>query len=106
MTKSEYAEYDKAVARFLSANHVKPGCYGPKYNEEEHPGQFEPFFSWKPCECCNGQLGGNRETYSFAMFNSDGETFDADICTDCVYYLTYGKLDDATMAAMETERAL
>lgn len=104
MTNTEYAQYEQAVADFLSRNKVRHGCYGPKYQEERGE-PWEPFFSWSPCECCQSSLGGNRETYMFVT-HWDGplphtpgerETFEADICTDCVYYLTYGKLDDQTM---------
>jgi hypothetical protein len=105
MDTTEYAKYEASVARFLSENHVKPGCYGPACDMEagEEP---EPFFSWSACECCGSQLGGNRETYRFVAENPAGNyaslsnpdtSFEADICTDCVYYLAYGRLDDMTM---------
>lgn len=93
MNTTQYAAYQKAVANFLTINQVKPGCHSPV---EE---QSEPFFSWRACECCGSRLGGNRETYSFAP--EIGETFTADICTDCVYYLAYGQLDDMTMMDMD-----
>lgn len=89
MTKSEYADYEKAVAIFLKNNDVKSGCHSPKSDNGD------TFFSWKCCECCGSGLGGTREEYVFARNDSDG--FEADICINCVYYLAYGKLDDATM---------
>ena len=51
MTRAEYAEYQQAVADFF-----------------EHEGianlsstSSEPFFFWRPCQCCGTALGGNRE---------------------------------------------
>lgn len=94
MNAQQYADYEASVARFLKDNHVKPGCYGNV--DSENP---EAFFSWRKCECCGSKLGGNRETYNFAHIDSSGldNTFTADICEDCVYYLAYGQLDDMTM---------
>lgn len=97
-TATEYKAYQNRVAEFLQQNGVKAGCNSPV--DPESLG----FFSWRPCECCGSRLGGNRETYSFAFERKDanrrGEfvaSFEADICDDCVYYLAYGELDDATM---------
>ncbi len=103
MNATQYAQYEANVASFLQQNKVKPGCHGP-LNQEPDPG-FEPFFSWQPCECCRSPLGGNRETYSFAT-EPDFSTFEADICTDCVYYLAYGQLDDMAMLEIEASKTL
>lgn len=91
MTTKEYQAYQTAVAQFLTRNQVMPGCHSQAEPDSE------PFFSWRACECCGSRLGGNRETYSFA--SNQGE-FTADICTDCVYFLAYGQLDDMTMLDM------
>ncbi len=96
MNKQDYADYERAVASFHEANKIKAGCCGPV--DCEHG---EPFFSWRPCECCGSHLGGNRETYQFAP--EHGEPFEADICVDCVYYLAYGVLDDMTMLDIESD---
>lgn len=93
MNSKQYSRFTSAVSDFLTSNHVKPGCHGPADNDAE------PFFSWHHCECCDSLLGGMRERYSFAT--ESGGTFDADICSDCVYFLAYGQLDDATMADIE-----
>lgn len=92
-TAADYARYEQSVANFLEVNKVKPGCHGAVDQEPE------PFFSWHPCGCCGRSLGGNRERYSFAVDGSpdNAADFEADICTDCVYYLAYGTLDDMTM---------
>jgi hypothetical protein len=104
MTTTQYAEYEAAVNRFLTLNKVKPGCYGPAEHE------VEPYFSWAPCECCGSYLGGNRERYHFAYecdrnkgkgFEAGVTVFEAEICSDCVYYLAYGQLDDMTMMDMD-----
>jgi hypothetical protein len=102
MSKAEFAAYVSNVEHFLRINHVGPGCHSPVYKECGEGDPVEPFFSWSPCECCGGRLGGNRETYSFAtegeaLVTGQAKVFQADICVDCVYYLAYGTLDDETM---------
>jgi hypothetical protein len=97
MNAKQYADYRADVAQFLARNNVKPGCFAPKHQEPE------PSFSWQPCGCCGSPLGGNREDYAFAC--KDGTIFEASICSDCVYSLTYDRLDDATMDAIESEES-
>lgn len=99
MNKQEYAHYEQAVAQFLHGYNIKPGCYGPAEPEAD------PFFSWRPCGCCGSGLGGNRETYRFAINGSHDATISAAICVDCIYYLTYGRLDDTTMMEIEQSTA-
>ena len=91
--KEDYSKYVDRVENFLKLNKVKPGCHSPKNIYSE------PFFARKPCECCQRFLGGDRETYNFMQEN--GEFFRLDICTDCVYFLAYGQLDDMTMLDLE-----
>lgn len=93
MTKSQFVIFEANVAHFLKSNVVKSSRHGPLKPDSE------PFFSGRQCECCKSTLGGNRETYSFAV--EKGETFEGDICSDCIYYLAYGTLDDLTMMEME-----
>lgn len=92
-TKAEYEAYQASVDNFLNVNQVRPGCFS---SVEEEP---EGFFSWRPCECCGSSLGGTREHYRFAQ--ESGGIFEADICVDCIHYLTYGELDDATMMEID-----
>jgi hypothetical protein len=87
MTKTEYQIYEENVSKFLECNQVKPGCYSH---------DSEPFFSWSACECCGEPNGGDRYETGFAR-KSKGDTFTATICSDCVYYLTYGRLNDQTL---------
>lgn len=96
MTSIEYQNYQAAVERFHEQNKLRPGLCGSSLKNGE---ESEPYFSWQPCECCGSTLGGNREDYSFAC--EDGSELEASICQDCVYYLAYGQLDDATMMEIE-----
>lgn len=94
MTRQEYADYETAVAEFLSHGLRNLSAVG------DNP---EPFFSWRPCQCCGDSLGGNRyECNGYNGVTKEIETFDS-ICGDCVYYAAYGRLDDMTM--IEIERA-
>jgi hypothetical protein len=91
MTRAEYAEYQQAVADFF-----------------EHEGianlsstSSEPFFFWRPCQCCGTALGGNREEANgYNPTTQEVQDYDC-ICTDCIYYAEYGQLDDATMQEIE-----
>jgi hypothetical protein len=111
MNKKEYAEYQAAVAEFMEREGLAnlssgplncPECHGPLEEGEcgEHGYMIEPFFSWRPCECCGSHLGGNRE--HAAGFNpTTGAVQEYVICEDCVYYAEYGRLDDTTMLEVE-----
>lgn len=92
MTKTEYAKYEAAVAEFLASHDVRAGCYSPKCEHEN-------YFSGLQCDCCKRPPAGGRMDYVFRQ--NGGEIFEAAICLDCEYYLTYGKLDDLTMMAIE-----
>lgn len=96
MTTTQYIAYQAAVQSFLTRNRVLPGCHGPVNSD------FEPFFSWRPCECCGSRLGGNREEWQFAHGDNfaSSSNFEAEICTDCIHYLSSGQLDDMTMMEM------
>jgi hypothetical protein len=84
MTQQEYAAYQKAVANFLEREGVTELTTDPG---------SEPFFSWRPCECCGTHFGGNRE--SAAGYSPvTKKVYHYDICVDCVYYMAYGRLDD------------
>ncbi len=88
MDTQEYETYKQAVELFLTRNGVKSGCYSPADSNSEG------FFSWNQCECCGNDKGGNRETYSFASDLGKESNFEADICSDCIEFLTYGKLEN------------
>jgi hypothetical protein len=97
MTKQEYADYEAAVAEFFSH-----GLTNLSTKSDEN-GNTEPYFSWRPCQCCGTHLGGNR--YDCNGYNSktkEVEDYEF-ICEDCVYYAEYGRLDDQTMMEIEDE---
>jgi hypothetical protein len=120
MTKAEYARYEKRVAAFFKdegITNLSPGkivcsnCEAKLHEsgccDEKCPNcgadiecMNEPYFSWRPCECCGSTLGGNREVAS-AYHPESGNCFEYEICQDCIYYASYGRLDDMTMADME-----
>lgn len=56
-------------------------------------------FSWRPCECCGSTLGGER--YPAHGVAKDDTVIHFDICTDCLFYLAYGQLDDVSMMEMD-----
>lgn len=98
MNKSEYAEYEKAVADFFDRECINCLSYDTSvYNE----GCIEPHFSWQPCDCCNRPLGGNRTDCN--AYNPITEEIQDgySICDDCMHYAEYGQLDDTTMDMME-----
>ena len=60
----------------------------------------EPHFSWRRCDCCNRPLGGDRE-FATGYNPTTGQIQEYSICTDCVYYAEYHRLDDLTMMEVE-----
>ncbi len=115
MTKQEYAEYQERVENYLHgltavSTGPCPGCpdcedYRQHKTEDaaedaaEDEYLAEPFFTWHSCEVCGDSQGGNREPWHGV---ADGEIVHGDCCEDCVYYLNYGRLDDASMAEIES----
>lgn len=85
MTRQEYAEYEAAVSKFLEAEGI---------NNLSTEG--EPYFSWRPCECCRSTLGGDRY-YATGYNPNTKQVLEYEICADCGYYAEYGQLDDQTM---------
>lgn len=130
MNKKQYAQYEKCVAEFFKRegiNNLSPGrivcsnCEGKLHEsgccDEKCPHcgadiecMNEAYFSWRPCECCGSNLGGNRVIASGycpkpngSISGMGGECFEYEICEDCVYYATYGQLDDMTMIEITKE---
>ena len=90
-TKKDYEEYKQRVAAFMQRENIN--CLS--FNSDR-----EPYFSWRPCECCGDTLGGNR--YDVAGYNNaDKEIYLYAVCPDCLCYTEYGQLDDMTMMDME-----
>lgn len=94
-TQRDYEEYKKRVGSFLKRENIE--VHSLIYDESN--GDCEPFFSSIPCECCSRHLGGSRFTIKAGPIR--GEMLTYDVCTDCVYYLEYGTLDDMTMMDLE-----
>lgn len=93
MTASEYQDYQARVARFFERegvhNHLSP--------ISDEKGNWEEYFSWRPCDCCGSPLGGNRiDVDTYRLANTD-VILKFSVCTDCLYYAEYGQLDDMTM---------
>lgn len=97
MNQKEYDEYVKSVDRFFEKEGINCLSTSPDYGDN-----IEPHFSWYWCDCCSRDLGGNR--YDCCGYNpttkeiQDGYS----ICEDCLYFATYGQLDDMTMLDLET----
>jgi hypothetical protein len=116
MNKREYAEYEAAVKDFfeaegianLTSGHIEcPDCGSEWQDDGECPEGCgnrdcfnEPFFSRSPCDCCGTSLGGDRE-HATGWNPTTKEIQEYTICTDCVYYAEYGRLDDTTMLEVE-----
>lgn len=98
-TREDYEEYVERVRQFME----KEGLLNlsPNYEDGE---EYEPYSSWRECECCHRQLGGDRYKCNGAVLAPKDHPLahveispDYSICTDCLYFATYGKLDDDTM---------
>ena len=92
-TMEDYREYEARVAEFFLSEGINNlSC------QEDEP---EPFFSWWSCDCCDRNPGGDR--YFCCGYNPDTDEVqkDYEVCTDCIYYCTYGELDDMTMMKLE-----
>ncbi len=109
MNKQEYAEYEKSVADGLDgltgvSTGCCPGCIEckeagcPEHDDCSDP--CEPWFSWRSCDVCDSPLGGDREHAHGVDKNNDILHIHG-VCTDCVYYIAYGHLDDQSMLDIE-----
>lgn len=59
----------------------------------------ESSFSWRACDSCGSSLGGDRHPAHGRDRN--GDLVHLSVCTDCLYYLNYGRLDDMAMLEIE-----
>lgn len=102
-TKAKYAAYERSVAEFIEREEITALSTGTwDINEGDQPDDYEgePWFSWRPCQCCGSDLGGDRE-YLYGV-DKNNDVLQFEICLDCVYYTNYGRLDD--MSLMEIEK--
>ena len=95
MNKSDYAKYEDKVKKFFKDEGIANLTCSSKYSAE-------PFFSWNTCDCCRTPEGGDRLEAN--GYNPTTESIqEYIICTDCEYYVEYGRLDDVTMFSVEEE---
>lgn len=120
-SREDYENYQKAVAAFFEREGIEGGwstgslenwdcgncCHtnpAPAQECEECGDEYlnEPHFSWRPCDCCGGTLGGDRQDVIAWATDSDGNKVlrEYSVCVDCEYYAEYGRLDDTTMARL------
>lgn len=90
MTQKQYRQYEARVDAFF----VDEGIDILTTDDEEG------FFSWSPCDCCKTPLGGTRYVAMGAKAGIGPNSCEYNICEDCLYYASYGRLDDETMAAI------
>lgn len=116
MTTQQYADYEARVAHYLDglefvSTGACPGCQEcglghvsgihdeAEMSQRDYDLANEPHFSWSPCEICDSPLGGDRHPWHART--KDGKLVHGTCCSDCMYYLNFGKLDDTTMMEME-----
>ena len=96
MTKLEYADYQARVARFFG----ETGCSNLSCAAT---GDCEPYFSWRPCDCCRRPLGGDRHDAN-GYVPASHDIWEGSVCVDCIYYAEYGQLDDMTMIEIDEDK--
>lgn len=101
MTRAEYESYEQRVKEFFEGEGIN--CLSPVSDRAD--GEYEAFFSNYRCDLC-GALPGNR--YSCAGFNPTMGKVQGgyEVCEGCLYYVTYGRLDDLTMLGIEEEKEM
>lgn len=112
MTKADYLKYQAAVQRGLAglkfvSTGACPGCVDCGLSDEptdqERELAEEPSFSWSACDCCGSRLGGDRHpAHGFLTQDGADHLSHMRVCSDCLYYINYGQLDDMTMLDMES----
>jgi hypothetical protein len=90
MTKREYAQYQARYAAFMIAEKISILAADDN----------EPGFSWRPCDCCKTELGGDRYHATGANPGNGPNGVHYSVCGDCLYYSEYGRLDDTTIAEL------
>ncbi len=110
-TKAGYRNYRREVDRRLAGIHrispgACPGCADCGLDENEEVAAIEvagePHFSWSSCDACGSSLGGDR--HPAHGISAEFGRMHLSVCTDCVYYLNYGCLDDETMDKIDADR--
>lgn len=97
MTYAEYVRYCERVAEFLA----REGLDSLSPVSDPDTGEWDGDHT-TTCDCC-GQYGS---CYVSSGYNPTTKEVQGgyDVCEDCVYYLTYGNLDDDTMLQIEKDK--
>ena len=90
-TKSDYEEYKTQVEKFFE----REGITNLSPIDDK-----EAYFSWRSCDCCHSSAGNTLQDCN--GYNPTSEQIqEYSICEGCIYYTTYGQLDDMTMMRLE-----
>lgn len=92
-TQRDYEEYQDRVRSFFEMENIE--------NLSPIDPDWEPYFSWRNCDCCSRHLAGHRvecNGYNYETGEIEGPF---EICMDCLYFAEYGQLDDETMLNIE-----
>lgn len=99
MNRQEYQAYEDKLAEFVRreglsflSTSTAEECGGP---------DADAWFSGQCCDACRADAG--MREYLYAR-NADGRIVRFEICSDCVQYVNYGRLDDLTMLAIESDQ--
>ena len=104
---ADYARYLEDVGSFLADMEGEPSSGRWDVDVADGDDWPEPYFSWRPCDCCGRALGGDREDVIGWLRGArearytDAYQWSGSACTDCVYYFANGQLDDMTMLAVD-----
>lgn len=52
----------------------------------------EPGFSWRPCDTCDSQLGGDRFHAHGLLTGPDFDAVHLNVCIDCASFIANGQL--------------
>ena len=102
MNKKEYADYEKSVKEFFEREGINCLSQQPiDQNAEEFKYNPDPYFSWRSCDCCDRSLGGDRRLCNGYNPKTKEVQNNYSVCSDCEYYVEYGRLDDTTMLEID-----
>lgn len=91
MTPAEYDDYRERVGEWFDRHHL---AHVTPISDGE--GNIEPYFSWRRCIVCGAIAGDRYNIAGVDMSTGDVREFSC-VCTDCVYFAEYGRLDDRQM---------
>jgi hypothetical protein len=102
MTSKEYDDYVWRFNDFMEKEGLDN--LSPETDEESEE-WIESCFSHYPCECCRRCWAGSRVQCNGYNLTTKEVQGGYQICHDCVYFATYGNLDDMTIMEVEKDRA-